>query len=1565
MSNITLHWENKIDLDNRVYLVDIYKSTNPILHINLPEPLVSDFEGDTYIDNEILLNSIYYYLICYKNEFGTYISTINKKIVTTKKDLYVDNLKTFFYLNDYDKNYSFLNNYKNISSNIDAIGATRTVLKRNNEISNVYYTSGNNKSANNNENGGFQIVFENTINQSDYTLEFFGSFNNLDNISSTLLKMDPSNNKGFFIDIVNSIPKLSVIQPTRIRYIRDWINGSTSNTSNHWVEIQAFNVNGTNVALNRSGTSSTGAWDPLLTNNITASNPYFSLPGGKQWIQVDLEAIHDITSVKIFHFWTDSRTYYETKTEGSIDGINWFTIYDSYISGTYTETSNGKTFYVTSESSTGSSDFSLEYNKYHHLCVMKKNDVIYLFADGNLINSVQVSADYNMDSNTCYIGTNNIKTGSTDGYYDSIRLTKDSIYEIEGFDVPNILDNSTNPEFLITFNDNGPIDNTANNVTINRYGNAFNNIYYSFDKLSKIYFRNTNDRLTGSIDFIENDFTLEFDFNIDNSTTTNAYLLLIGNTTNDLSLYLEGTSNRILKGVFGDQSYTISTIINPNEWYNICIIRKNNIAYIYINGKLDVTLYKVKTKFNENYLNLGSSGTNGIIGYIDNFRIYDTIVYNIEGFDIDEKNNYPVISTKRDITIKNNELNFNNDGIVNIYKKSLSDNIKTIVSDSNLSETCAIENDINDIYEYSISSNLDNYGQYNTGNIIIDKFQYDTNINNIISKLTPFISNHNNLSIINSEVLSYDYDTDKSVIINHNKFKNFCKITGTNNTANNTVNGGFSIPIENIGLQDFCIEIRCLFVDDFVSLGRIFNIGTNQTNSGSLESGIWFRYFNDSFGIGLYRGTTALSFNIPVNSIVKNKIVDIAVSRQNGIFYIYIDGIIVTTISNCQDIYIIGNTLNFFTDQNRVSACQGYYTNIRYTLGNSRYNTLNYNVLDYFDILNDSLYDNVKLAIDFENSKIDSNIIYDKSKNDLIINPVGSLFTISLPTNDNYIYTNGVGLFGLHDLYIGTNDFTIEFDFAILNTTQNTWRTILNIGKFGVEGNLKIVISNSNSLMVQLYQNNRWAIVGNVDISNEELSKPNNICITRNKETIYAYVNKRMIGKFKTENIFSLKTGIRFGKYVNSYPTGGGESIHGLYKNIRISKCWRYFGQQTYEHNYKNQSYDIGEINEFNISYDGLKNIITASSIGSFSHYELYRIDKITHYKAGELVNSGEWQENLVIEDSTILENESYSYILKLICANDYILSEWKNIYTNLDYKYHFTNFNVSYNKYDAKITWESENNDPSTYKIYVSEKENPIELDKNSFYTIDNSNEYTILRPIQNRKYYIYIERIINGKVVAFNNISYNTHLYGLLFTNYSGFTTNMNYNFQPFIRQMGLFRDDWNEYNEINHNPFISYNMRSDGNYSISNPNTRIYNMNFIGLILQVMVYNTINSYANANFMLYFEDDNNNIYAHMQFGLHGSLGASIKYGTNTTNLTTAGNTDSYPAVDGHIEINETNIKYINKRTGSYVNSFTINNVNMKNITRLRISNVTNNLTYSTTSDGTWSCYSSLRVLP
>ena len=131
--------------------------------------------------------------------------------------------------------------------------------------------------------------------------------------------------------------------PNQIRYIRDSTNGSSANTSNHWVEIQAIDLSGINVALNKTGTSSTGSWNTLLTDGATASSPYWGFGSGITWVQIDLGSLYSLSKIIIWHYYADSRTYRNTKTEVSEDGINWISIFDSIIEGEYVETGSGHT----------------------------------------------------------------------------------------------------------------------------------------------------------------------------------------------------------------------------------------------------------------------------------------------------------------------------------------------------------------------------------------------------------------------------------------------------------------------------------------------------------------------------------------------------------------------------------------------------------------------------------------------------------------------------------------------------------------------------------------------------------------------------------------------------------------------------------------------------------------------------------------------------------------------------------------------------------------------------------------------------------------------------------------------------------------------------------------------------------------------------------------------------------------------------------------------------------------------------------------------------------------------
>lgn len=106
-----------------------------------------------------------------------------------------------------------------------------------------------------------------------------------------------------------------------------------------------------NIALNKTVTSSgtlvTGS--RITDGDITTANYAYVTETGLHYVQVDLGTTYPLESVKVWHYYGDPRTYYATKTQISSDGTTWVTVFDSAVSGTYTETSSGvtRTFSIT------------------------------------------------------------------------------------------------------------------------------------------------------------------------------------------------------------------------------------------------------------------------------------------------------------------------------------------------------------------------------------------------------------------------------------------------------------------------------------------------------------------------------------------------------------------------------------------------------------------------------------------------------------------------------------------------------------------------------------------------------------------------------------------------------------------------------------------------------------------------------------------------------------------------------------------------------------------------------------------------------------------------------------------------------------------------------------------------------------------------------------------------------------------------------------------------------------------------------------------------------------------
>ena len=134
----------------------------------------------------------------------------------------------------------------------------------------------------------------------------------------------------------------------RARYVMQWMQGSDQGDYNSLAEIKIFDKNSNNVALGKTVTGRRTAATTYPYTNITDGSintygrPDLQTPAQADWFQVDLgQVYYDIESIIVFGY-PAGRTYYNTKTEISEDGINWTTIFDSAIEGTYKETEEGK-----------------------------------------------------------------------------------------------------------------------------------------------------------------------------------------------------------------------------------------------------------------------------------------------------------------------------------------------------------------------------------------------------------------------------------------------------------------------------------------------------------------------------------------------------------------------------------------------------------------------------------------------------------------------------------------------------------------------------------------------------------------------------------------------------------------------------------------------------------------------------------------------------------------------------------------------------------------------------------------------------------------------------------------------------------------------------------------------------------------------------------------------------------------------------------------------------------------------------------------------------------------------
>ena len=136
---------------------------------------------------------------------------------------------------------------------------------------------------------------------------------------------------------ISTISLLLLLLLLEFRYLRWSTSGSTINAGTHFVELKIFTNNGTNIVTpatpisiitSNKDVSSDHSLSNINDNNIDTNEYFCTTPDGSTTIEVDLGSIvKTIASVKFWHYYLDSRTYYNVELMVSKDGIRWQQIY--------------------------------------------------------------------------------------------------------------------------------------------------------------------------------------------------------------------------------------------------------------------------------------------------------------------------------------------------------------------------------------------------------------------------------------------------------------------------------------------------------------------------------------------------------------------------------------------------------------------------------------------------------------------------------------------------------------------------------------------------------------------------------------------------------------------------------------------------------------------------------------------------------------------------------------------------------------------------------------------------------------------------------------------------------------------------------------------------------------------------------------------------------------------------------------------------------------------------------------------------------------------------------------
>jgi hypothetical protein len=332
----------------------------------------------------------------------------------------------------------------------------------------------------------------------------------------------------------------------KVRYIRYIGRGNTIDTTNDIVELMVM-AGETNLAQGKTPTSDVTLTNPsYMTDGIfNDSNSYTRAGNVGNWIQIDLGSVReDVDYIKIFHPWSNPSKKYKYEIQVSEDAVNWTSLYDTDLNGTYTPTDVGFTILVNMQKTVQSMASKIKQNA----------DSIALKVDATTYEADITDPNNGLlkrmaDAETLITSDAIINTVTSSSTYLSDLASKANAEDLSNYATTGQLDEAVN-------NINNSVDERFNAIDLSAYATK-SEVTQTSDALTATFSNSGGvNLLKNSVGFAGTDFW----------TVTGTVL-----TTQNDELDAYGSKSGFILNS-GTISQTI--LVTPDRWYTISTIAK-------------------------------------------------------------------------------------------------------------------------------------------------------------------------------------------------------------------------------------------------------------------------------------------------------------------------------------------------------------------------------------------------------------------------------------------------------------------------------------------------------------------------------------------------------------------------------------------------------------------------------------------------------------------------------------------------------------------------------------------------------------------------------------------------------------------------------------------------------------------------------------------------------------------------------------------------------------------------------------------------------------------------------